>query len=203
MEEENSWMTSIIEYLVSGILPEDKKLARKVRVKALNYRIINEILYKRSFLTPLLRCVCPRQTKKVIMEIQRGAFEPHAGPRSLVAKITTLGYYWPSMHRDSAEIIQSCDACQIHSPISRLPKQDITLVMATWPFIQWGIDIVGHLPDAPGRVKFLIVVVDYFIKWVKAKPLASVTGKHVERFVWEHIICRFGIPHMIVSDNGT
>ncbi|GKB78901.1 reverse transcriptase domain-containing protein, partial [Tanacetum coccineum] len=57
VEEENSWMTPIIEYLVSGILPAAKKLARKVRVKAPNYRMIDGILYKRSFLTPWLRCV--------------------------------------------------------------------------------------------------------------------------------------------------
>ncbi|GJW03913.1 putative reverse transcriptase domain-containing protein [Tanacetum coccineum] len=77
-------MTSIIEYLVSGILPANKKLARKVRVKALNYRMIDGILYKRSFLTPWLRCVGPRQAKKVIREIHGGACGLRAGPRSLV-----------------------------------------------------------------------------------------------------------------------
>ncbi|GJT57705.1 reverse transcriptase domain-containing protein [Tanacetum coccineum] len=90
VEEENSWMTSIIEYLVSGILPADKKLARKFRVKASNYRIIDRILYTRSFLTPWLRCVGLKQGKKVIREIYGGACGLHAGPRSLVAKITTL-----------------------------------------------------------------------------------------------------------------
>ncbi|GJV58720.1 reverse transcriptase domain-containing protein [Tanacetum coccineum] len=77
----------------------------------------------------------------------------------------------------------------------------MTSVTTAWPFIQRGIDIVGPLPEAPGKVKFLIVAVNYFTKWVEAKPLASVTGKHVERFVWEHIACRYGIPQMIVSDN--
>ncbi|GJS81447.1 reverse transcriptase domain-containing protein [Tanacetum coccineum] len=174
-KEEDSWMIPIIEYLVSGILPADKKLARKIIVKALNYRIIDGTLYKRSFLTPWLRCVGPKQARNVIKEIHGGS---------------------------CAEIIQSCDACQIHSSVSRLPKKEMTSVTASWPFIQWGIDIIGPLPEALGKVNFLIVVVDYFTKWVKAKPLASVTGKHVERFVWEHIICHFGIPQMIVSDNG-
>ncbi|GKB03608.1 reverse transcriptase domain-containing protein, partial [Tanacetum coccineum] len=103
-----------------------------------------------------------------------------AEPRSIVAKVTTFGYYWPSMHMDAIEVIQSCDACQIYSPISRLPKQDMTLVMAAWLVIQWGIDIVGLLPEALGKVKFIIVAIDYFTKWVEAKPLASITRKHVE-----------------------
>ncbi|GJQ90294.1 reverse transcriptase domain-containing protein [Tanacetum coccineum] len=128
-KEGTSWMTPIMEYLVSGILPADKKLERKIRVKAPNYRIIDGILYKRSFLTTWLRCVGPKQAKNAIKEIHRRSCGLHAGPRSLVAKITTLGYYWPSMHRDSAESIQSCDTCQIHSPVSRLPKQDMTSIM--------------------------------------------------------------------------
>ncbi|GJT85307.1 reverse transcriptase domain-containing protein [Tanacetum coccineum] len=78
----------------------------------------------------------------------------------------------------------------------------MTSVTTAWPFIQWGINIIGPLPEALGNVKFLIVAIDYYTKWVEAKPLASITGKHVERFVWEHIVCRFGIPQMIVSNNG-
>ena len=113
----------------------------------------------------------------------------HAGPRSVVSKIMKFGYYWPSMHRDAMGIIQKCEACQIHSKVPRLPKQDMTFVTSAWPFCQWGIDIVGPLPVAPGGVKFLVIAIDYFTKWVEAKPLASVTGRHIEKFVWEHIIC--------------
>jgi transposase InsO family protein len=47
------------------------------------------------------------------------------------------------------------------------------------------------------------VAVDYFTKWLEVKPLAMITGKQVVKFVWEQIICRFGLPGKIVSDNGT
>ncbi|GJS98565.1 reverse transcriptase domain-containing protein [Tanacetum coccineum] len=53
-----------------------------------------------------------------------------------------------------------------------------------------GIDIVGPLLIALGGARFLVVAIDYFTKWVEAKPLTSTTGKHMERFVWEHIVCR-------------
>ena len=43
---------------------------------------------------------------------------------------------------------------------------------------------------------------DYFTKLVEAKPLATISSKKVQNFVWEAIICRFGIPQEIVSDNG-
>ncbi|GKD73761.1 reverse transcriptase domain-containing protein [Tanacetum coccineum] len=78
----------------------------------------------------------------------------------------------------------------------------MTSIMSAWPFSQWGIDIVGPLPTAPGGTRFLVVAIDYFTKWVEAKPLISTTGKHIEKFVWEHIVCRFGRPQVIISNNG-
>ncbi|GKC23795.1 reverse transcriptase domain-containing protein [Tanacetum coccineum] len=78
----------------------------------------------------------------------------------------------------------------------------MTSIMLAWPFLQWGIDIVGPLLTTPGGARFLVVAIDYFTKWVKAKPLISTTGRHMEKFLWEHIVCRFGRPQIIISDNG-
>lgn len=54
----------------------------------------------------------------------------------------------------------------------------------------------------PSKYKFLVVAVDYFTKWVEAEPLVTITGKNILKFVWKNIICRFGISHRIISDNG-
>ncbi|GKA12478.1 reverse transcriptase domain-containing protein [Tanacetum coccineum] len=43
---------------------------------------------------------------------------------------------------------------------------------------------------------------DYFTKWIEAKPVATITGNQVKKFVWENIVCRFGLPGEIISDNG-
>nr|GEX18629.1 reverse transcriptase domain-containing protein [Tanacetum cinerariifolium] len=58
----------------------------------------------------------------------------------------------------------------------------------------WGRDILGPLPEGPGKIKFIIVAIDYFTKWMEAKPLAKITGKKVKKFIWENIVCRFGLP---------
>ena len=52
-----------------------------------------------------------------------------------------------------------------------------------------------------GQVKFLVVVIDYFTKWVEAEALATITKARIQNFVWKNIICRFGIPQTIISDN--
>ncbi|GJU76349.1 reverse transcriptase domain-containing protein [Tanacetum coccineum] len=53
-----------------------------------------------------------------------------------------------------------------------------------------------------GKVKFLIVAIDYFTKLIEAKPVATITGNQVKKFVWDNIVCRFSLPGEIVSDNG-
>ncbi|XP_071739881.1 uncharacterized protein [Rutidosis leptorrhynchoides] len=83
-----------------------------------------------------------------------------------------------------------------------MSRNDMIPVNSPWPFHKWAIDIVGPFPAGPGNVKFLIVSIDYFTKWVKAKAVRTITGVQVRNFVWEYIVCRFGIPRELVSDNG-
>ncbi|GKB24457.1 reverse transcriptase domain-containing protein [Tanacetum coccineum] len=54
----------------------------------------------------------------------------------------------------------------------------------------------------PGRFKFLIVAIDYFTKWIESKPVATITGAQIKKFVWDNIVCRFGLLGEIISDNG-
>ncbi|GJW62960.1 reverse transcriptase domain-containing protein [Tanacetum coccineum] len=60
----------------------------------------------------------------------------------------------------------------------------------------------GPFPEGPGKVKFLIGLMDYFTKWIEAKAVATISGGQVKKFVWDNIVCRFGLPGEIVSDNG-
>ena len=73
---------------------------------------------------------------------------------------------------------------------------------APWPFAQWGLDIMGPFPIAMWQLKFSIVGIDYFTKWLEAKALATITEKNVRSFIWRSIICMFRIPRVLVSDNG-
>ena len=82
-----------------------------------------------------------------------------------------------------------------------MPAQDLISIYSPWQFAQWGIDIVGPLPTALAQKKLLLVATNYFRKWIEAKAFASIKGKDVTQFIWKNIVCRFGIPQSIVSDN--
>ena len=73
---------------------------------------------------------------------------------------------------------------------------------APWPFAQWGLDIMGPFPMALKQLKFLVVGIYYFTKWVKVEPLATIKEKSICTFVWTNIICRYRTPRVLVSDNG-
>ncbi|GJW96646.1 reverse transcriptase domain-containing protein [Tanacetum coccineum] len=201
-EEGKTWITPICEYLTKEILLTDKKKARVVRRKAARYTMINGTLYKKSFLGPWLWCVGLLQANYVLREIHEGSCSMHSSPRYVVAKAIQIGYYWPTMHMDARKLIRECNDCQVHCPVPRNPQQNLTPITSPWPFYKWGINIAGPFSEGPGKVKFLIVAVDYFTKWIEAKPVATIIGNQVKKFTWDNIVCRFGLPGEIVSDNG-
>nr|GEV33696.1 reverse transcriptase domain-containing protein [Tanacetum cinerariifolium] len=132
-EKEDSWMIPIREYLQFDKLLDDPQKARKPRIKTLLYRIMDGKLYRRSYVSPWLRCVGETQAKRIIQKVHQGSCGMHAGPRSVVSKIIRLGYYWSSMHKDAKGLIWRCETCQIHSPIPKKLKQEMTSIMSTWP----------------------------------------------------------------------
>ncbi|KAM1083474.1 hypothetical protein EV1_021766 [Malus domestica] len=75
-------------------------------------------------------------------------------------------------------------------------------MISPWPFAQWGLDLIGPMPAGNGKVQYAIVAVDYFRKRAEIEPLATITEVKIKDFVWKNIICRFGIPNVIVTDNG-
>ena len=120
----------------------------------------------------------------------------------MVRKIMRTGYFWPTMQQDAAEFVKECDSCQRYGNVQRVPSEKMTTISSPWPFAQWGIDIMGPLLWRKRQMKFLLVAIDYFTKWVETETLATITETKVQNFIWKNIVCRFGIPRTIILDNG-
>jgi len=107
------------------------------------------------------------------------------------------------MNQESMEMVRRCDKCQRFAKLQTNPPTELSSVSSPWSFAQWGVDIVGPMPTGKGNYRFLVAVVDYFTKWAEARPLMTITTGAIKSFLWKAIICRFGIPHALVIDNGT
>ena len=78
----------------------------------------------------------------------------------------------------------------------------LNTLSSPWPFAQWSLDIVGPYPKAAENKRRLLVGIDYFTKWVEAKPLANIRDMDAKKFIRKNIVTRFGVPHTLISNNG-
>ena len=134
VDSRGNWMTPIISYLKDGRLLEEKDEARKLRVRSAKYVLMNEVLYKRGFSQPYLRCLAPDEANYVLREVHEGTCGNHSGARSLVHKVVRVGYYWPNMQANAKAYVKVCDQCQRFSNVPRQPLEYLTPMVAPWPF---------------------------------------------------------------------
>ena len=106
-----NWMTPIVGYLKEGKLPQGKDEARKLRIKSAKYILMDDVLYKRGFSQPYLRCLALDQANYVLREVHEGACGNHSRARSLVHKVVRAGYYWPTIQADAKAYVKVCDQC--------------------------------------------------------------------------------------------
>ena len=107
------WRTPFMEYLAQRILPTDKILARQFMKLVVRYFLQNGILFKKGYNRDPLRCLGPREAKEVVKEVHSGDCGSHPGKRRLYKQLLLLRYYWPTMKKDSEELVKTCHACQI------------------------------------------------------------------------------------------
>ena len=89
----SNWTTLIVSYLKDGTLPDGKKATRKLKVQVTRFVLINDILYKRGFSWPYLRCLGPEEADYVMREVHDGICGNHSGSRSFMHKLIWVGYY--------------------------------------------------------------------------------------------------------------
>ena len=103
-------MDLIVDYLRNSKEPEDKNQARKLRIKAARYTLLDEVLYKKSFFGPLLQCIT-RESKAILKSIHSGVCGNHSRGQSLAHKALTAIYFWPYMMQDAQEFARSYKKC--------------------------------------------------------------------------------------------
>ena len=106
------------------------------------------------------------------------------------------------MKWDSKAFVRKYDVCQRFGNAIYILAEMLYSTTSPWPFYKWGIDVVGPLPLATGQRKFMLVATDYFTKWVETKAYAHIRATQLFRFVQKNLVCRFGVPHSLISDNG-
>ena len=137
---------------------------------------------------PLLKCATPLEANYIMTEIHKGTCGNHAKGQSLVFKALRQGYYWPMMKINCMEYTCKCDKCQRFTPISKTHPEELTYMTSPWPFSIWEIDLIGRVHKGIGSVKYAVLAINYFTKWIEAKALASITPTKIKEFIYKNII---------------
>ncbi|XP_056687296.1 uncharacterized protein [Spinacia oleracea] len=203
LRPEPSWMDAIIAYKEKGELPEDKLQARKL--KRFNRWFIiyaHGELMRKSFSSPLLKCVGPTDADYILREVHLGICGNHIGGRSVAHKALRAGYSWPTMVSEAKTMTRKCEKCQKFASAIHQPAQTLQSILYPLPFSKWGLDIIGPFPSAVNQKKWLIVRVDYFSIYIEAEAVSAITETQVRKIIWQNIITRFDIPRLMVFDHG-
>ncbi|XP_073137716.1 uncharacterized protein [Henckelia pumila] len=101
--EEPCWKDEIVDYLMRDNLPANQVEARKLKVRAVRFTIIDGELYKRSFSSPYLKCLTSAKGNYVLREIHEKICGNHLAGRALAEKTLRQEYFWPTMNQDAIE----------------------------------------------------------------------------------------------------
>ncbi|XP_074342173.1 uncharacterized protein LOC141679618 [Apium graveolens] len=201
IESNQNWMNPFINYLDKGELPEDKGKAHSLKAKAAKLFLEEGLLYCRTFSSPILKCVSPEEAKYFLAEVHEEICGDHMSAKSLAYKIIRQGYYWTTIHQDAIEFMKKCKECQLFSNVSQISPVLPSSVLSPIIFAVWDIDIMGPFPRAKGDIRYLLVSIDYMTKWVEVKAMRTINQQDCIMFM-DNILMRFGIPRVLVSDNG-
>jgi transposase InsO family protein len=159
-------------------------------------------LYRRGANSVLMRFITREEGCELLAEVHGGECENHASSRTLVGKAFQHRFYWPTALQDAVELVKTCKACQFHTKQIHMPAQMLQMILPSWPFTVWGLDIVGPFPHAVGGYRFLYVTIDKFTKWSEATLVVKINKQSTVKFI-KSIICRFRVPNQIITDNGS
>ena len=107
------------------------------------------------------------------------------------------------MEKDCIQTVRQCHQCQIHGNLNHLLPTVLNSLSSPWPFTVWKIDIIGEIrPSTLNGHKYIVVAKDYFSRWIEVKSFGTLKAKQMAKFIEKNLICRYRVPHHIVTENG-
>ena len=188
-----------------------KRNVENAPLQYLNWRCQDGVLYKYvkqeySALLPDGDCwkiVVPREDRP---ELIRTAHDPptagHMGVYKTHSRLAEK-YYWPKMRNDVACFVRKCPACNTYKSDPRGNRdQMVTHSKPSRPWEMISTDLMGPLPRSTKGNAFILVVTDYFSKFSLVFPLRKATSSIIIRRIEEHVFLMFGVPRLLLCDNG-
>ncbi|GKD29895.1 reverse transcriptase domain-containing protein [Tanacetum coccineum] len=142
------------------------------------------------------RCVSGQEAVDILTACHNGPIGGHHGANYTAKNVFDSGFYWPTIYRDAHDLVTWCDAYQRQGKILQRDEMPQNAIQVCEIFDVW-----GPFSSSRGN-KYILVAVDYLLKWVEAKALPTNDARVVVKFL-KSLFARFGTPRAIISDSGT
>ena len=144
--------------------------------------------------------VVPAALRQMVLEELHNK-SGHLGTHKTLEKVKER-FYWQGYEQDVRNMVQQCERCQKRTNPVPTQHAPIGTIESNHPFQKLSWDIMGPLPAAASGCRYILVVTDLFSKWVEAFPLKSTDSLTLARVLVDEIVCRYGVPHYLHSDQG-
>uniref|UniRef100_A0A2N9FYK3 RNase H type-1 domain-containing protein n=1 Tax=Fagus sylvatica TaxID=28930 RepID=A0A2N9FYK3_FAGSY len=144
--------------------------SNRLKKLATRYFVEGGILFRKGFHGDPLRCLSLAESQTVMKEAHSGECGEHQGKKRLYQLLLTLGYYWPTMKKDTADFVKSCHTCQLQANLIHTHPTSLQNMATPWPFHTWGLDLIGPINPSSGGYIWILVATEYFSKWVEGHP---------------------------------
>ena len=146
--------------------------------------------------------VLPRTFRPDIMrQMHEGQVGGHFGVERTVARLQTR-YFWYRMREDVALWCNTCTSCASKARPRKTPQAPMGTVRVGAPMERIALDIMGPLNETERHNRYVLVIQDYFTKWVEAFPLPNEQAVTVAEVLASEWVCRYGAPQTLHSDQG-
>jgi hypothetical protein len=148
------------------------------------------------------KIVVPKQVVSLVFNFCHDA--PLAGHRDFekTYELISSRYFWLNMHKEIKIYCLSCHLCQTKKYLNKINRAPLKPIEVREPWNLIGVDIAGPFKQTVHGNRYIILAVDYFTKFCVGKALPDFTALSTARFLFEDIVCKFGLPKAIMSDNG-
>ena len=204
LQQADAFCSSILYYLDSG----DVSNLPKLHVPVDSFFLQNGLLYKTSHVSSddsserLSQLVIPQSLIEVILfHVHDSPHAAHPGRDRCLAQAKKQ-FFWPSMRKDITQHCATCSQCASHRPVPSTHSSALPYHIASAPWDAISIDLL-KLPITENGFQYLFVCVDSFSRFSVLAPLKDKSAPSVARALIDHVICPFGSPRVLLSDNGT
>ena len=146
--------------------------------------------------------VIPRSLQEeVLNSLHEGVMGGHLGIEKTLGRLKER-FYWPGHHLDVSNWCRNCSTCSVRKAPAHTPRAPLRSIKAGYPLQIVAMDIMGPFPESTAGNSFILVISDYFTRWVEAFGIPNQAATTVASKITEQFFFRFGLPEQLHSDQG-